>query len=90
MSANAMEAVSSSLQERSYDQIASILDVCELEVLANAEGFWRGSLLLLEGHASITPRSNAPLLTPQSANPRVLEDWPHALHLLGHIFNKNL
>lgn len=26
----------------------------------------------------------------ESRNPAVLEDWPHALHLLGHIYNNNL
>lgn len=27
---------------------------------------------------------------PQSGNPHVLLDWPHALHILGHIYNNQL
>lgn len=40
--------------------------------------------------------ANAPLERPlsllplQSPNPQVLVDWPHVLHLLGHIYNKQL
>ncbi|GAX73852.1 hypothetical protein CEUSTIGMA_g1302.t1 [Chlamydomonas eustigma] len=56
MAANAIDAVSASLQERHYEQLSKILDACELE----------------------------------SSNPHVLEDWPCALHLLGHIYNQNL
>ncbi len=26
----------------------------------------------------------------QSGNPDVLSDWPHALHLFGHIYNGDL
>lgn len=27
---------------------------------------------------------------PQSSDPAVLNEWPAALHLLGHIYNENL
>mmetsp|Transcript_4479 Transcript_4479/g.9636 ORF Transcript_4479/g.9636 Transcript_4479/m.9636 type:complete len:199 (+) Transcript_4479:138-734(+) len=55
MAAAVLEAIAPALQERHYEQLAKIMDLCELE----------------------------------SPNPRALEDWPHALHLLSHIYNKN-
>lgn len=50
-----MERAHEALANRSFDDLAQIMDTLELG----------------------------------SPNPQVLQEWPHAMHLLGHIYNKN-
>lgn len=38
---------------------------------------------------TIAERGHACIIS-QSPNPSVLVEWPHAIHLLGHIYNKSL
>lgn len=73
-----------------YDAVSAILDAAELEVSGVCCGHAEGSSppvseRCLCGDAVCVP----PAL--QSPNPAVLDDgWPYALHLLGHMYNKNL
>ena len=76
----AQEAVSAVVSERRFDDIAVLLDTLELEV----------GICALQQHIPDGALNENPFFR-QSANPYVLaDDWPHALHLLGHIYNQNL
>jgi hypothetical protein len=63
-----------------YGDVAKMLDRAELEVSP--------SFPASAPYLSCTDSYHAN--TPQSPNPLVLEDWPHAAHMLGHIYNKKL
>jgi len=84
MAATAQETVSAVVSESRFDTIAVLLDTLELEV----------SICVLSVLKIVHAVSNllVSLSFRQSANPNVLADdsWPHALHLLGHIYNQDL
>ena len=73
------------LQQGSFAEVAPILDRCELEVNRRS---WIGSRAAARAERFALEAAAA--LPPQSGNPHVLLDWPHALHILGHLYNNNL
>ena len=79
-----MEAVSEALQHSDFARVAVILD--DLELQARKQGP-QGSRPGLMRAAMPTARGTCP--SPQAPNP-LSGEWPHVLHLLGLIYNKEL
>jgi hypothetical protein len=82
-------AVQSALANQQYDRIAAILDAAELEVGYLGSHSMFG---VLNQHHNIDQQriSRLSCLVLQSSNPNVLLQWPHALHILGLIYNQQL
>lgn len=93
MVAPAVEAaVQSALANQQYGRIAAILDAAELEVkLATCNC---AAALSLRSGSNQSPCMRAHCLfcvcVSQSSNPNVLQEWPHAIHVLGLIYNQQL
>jgi hypothetical protein len=91
MLAPAVEAaVQSALANQQYDRIAAILDAAELEVILALRScaFTKRlrSCLMLCMCTHCVPC----VCVLQSSNPNVLQEWPHAIHVLGLIYNQQL
>lgn len=78
-------AVQSALANQQFDTIAAVLDAAELEVGNTAH-----QLLKSDDQASSSFCVLHVFVVSQSSNPNVLLQWPHALHMLGLIYNQQL
>ncbi len=87
MAAPASDALASALGNRQFDQIARLLDAMELEVWDQPQPV--ALRVCSEAHLWALVTCFA-LCALQSLNPAVLLEWPHALHLLGHMYNHSL
>jgi hypothetical protein len=93
----ARAALDEALREGRFESVAPILDAAELEVRSGTLSKARAPPQQ-QPHRTLgpnmlwTPPLSSPLLSlpAQSPDPDVLLNWPHALHILGHIYNGNL
>lgn len=82
-------AVQSALANQQYDRIAAVLDAAELEV-GYLGRFNMPGISMKRKNTDYHRVSCLSCLVLQSSNPNVLLQWPHALHILGLIYNQQL
>lgn len=82
---DALASVAQLLEAGRYDAVAEALDQAELEVGWLQARAGAGSCSITPPSCcSITPLSSSPSLQEPSALSS--EQWPHALHLLAHVY----
>lgn len=79
----------SALANQQYDRIAAVLDAAELEV-GYLGRFNMPGISMKRKNTDYHRVSRLSCLVLQSSNPNVLLQWPHALHILGLIYNQQL
>jgi hypothetical protein len=98
------ERVQQALEAKEFQEIGPILDQAELEVgcsackkLKQRDAFAQQLHGARPSSSHCAPRIVARTLPycmrprcVQAVDPQVLQDWPCALHMLGHIYNNNL